>query len=256
MPRKKYNSKWFKTEKKAHIKELRIFCLPYAGGGASVFRNWSDYLPDFIDICPIQLPGREDRILESAIKDMDELVDILKKEIHDYLDLPYIIFGHSLGARIGFELTRSLINEYGIKPLQLIVAGSRAPEIPEPNPLHHLPDDKFIKELKRFSGTPEEVLDNKDLMGIFIPSLRADFSIDETWIFLEDEPLEIPITAFYGTDDPEASKKEISGWENHTSSDFELIPVKGEHFFINDEQDSFLKLLSDNIKNSITISTL
>ncbi|MES5955963.1 thioesterase domain-containing protein [Bacillus fungorum] len=126
------------------------------------------------------MPGRENRIRERPFYEMGKLVEAISETLFPYLQDPFIFFGHSIGARILFETSRHIRRKWNIQPTRLIVSGSRAPHILEPNPLHHLPDDKFIKELHRFSGTPEAILQNRGLMEIFLPTLRADFTIDET----------------------------------------------------------------------------
>lgn len=224
--------------------KIRLFCLPYAGGGASIYRGWTKSLPDDAGVYPIQLPGRENRIAEPPLCDMGELAGAISEAMVPYLQCPFILFGHSMGARIAFELARHLRRKWGIQPNCLIVSGSRAPHIPEPKPLHHLPDDEFVQELRRFSGTPEAILQSKELMGLFIPLLRADFTIDETYICSEEAPLDCPISAFGGTEDREAQREEIEAWKRHTSCDFTFEMIEGDHFFLQERRDVLLRSVS------------
>jgi surfactin synthase thioesterase subunit len=221
--------------------KVRVFCLPYAGGGASIYRGWAKAFPEGVGVYPIQLPGRENRITQPPLCEMSALVDAISEAIVPYLRRPFIFFGHSLGARIAFELARNLRKKWEIQPRRLIVSGSRAPHIPEPNPLHHLLDDEFVKELRRFSGTPEAVMQSRELMEIFIPILRADFTVDETYVYSEDMPLNCLISAFGGTEDMEASREEIEAWACHTSCDFSIEMIAGNHFFLQTEKDSLLR---------------
>lgn len=147
--------------------KIRIFCFPYAGGGASAYRNWGTYLPDYVGVYPIQIPGRENRITEKALTDMCELTDKIVSAIHPYLDTPYLVFGHSLGAKISYEVCNELREKQDNAPCHLIVSGSRAPHIPEPEPLHHLQDVDFIEAMKRYSGMSKEFLENRDLLNLF-----------------------------------------------------------------------------------------
>lgn len=220
---------------------VRLFCLSYAGGGASSYRGWNKELSDDVGVYPIQLPGRENRIAEPALHEMSELVEHISKEIAPYLQRPFIFFGHSLGARIAFELARNVRKKWEIQPCRLIVSASRAPHIAEPNPLHHLSDDEFVKELGRFSGTPEAVLKNRELMELFIPILRADFTVDETYVYSEDAPLDCPISAFGGTKDSEARREEIEEWMSYTNAEFRLEMIEGDHFFLQTERDVLLQ---------------
>nr|WP_092071394.1 alpha/beta fold hydrolase [Dendrosporobacter quercicolus]NSL49373.1 thioesterase [Dendrosporobacter quercicolus DSM 1736]SDM25793.1 Surfactin synthase thioesterase subunit [Dendrosporobacter quercicolus] len=220
---------------------IRVFCLPYAGGGASVYRGWAKELPEGAGIYPIQLPGRENRIAEPPARDMTTLVHEISRAIVPYLQQPFILFGHSLGARLAFEIARNIRRKWNLQPSRLIVSGSRAPEIPEPKPLHGLPDSAFIEELRRFSGTPEAVLQSRELMELFLPVLRADFTVDETYVYSADKPLECPISAFGGTKDPEAGSKEVQGWARHTSCSFSLEMLEGGHFFLQTARPALLR---------------
>jgi medium-chain acyl-[acyl-carrier-protein] hydrolase len=223
---------------------IRLFCLPYAGGGASVFRSWPGLFDADTGIYPVQLPGRENRIEERPFSNMQALVDGLSEALLPYLQQPFALFGHSIGARIAFELTRNLRKKWNLRPRHLIVSGSRAPHIPEPKPLHHLSDDEFVEELRRFSGTPEEVLRNRELMEMFIPVLRADFSVDETYLHAQDEPLDCPITAFGGTEDNEANRQELEAWACHTRAGFDFEMLEGDHFFLHSQRDALVRSVS------------
>ena len=234
-------SPWIIRDSFALDNVIRLFCFAYAGGGASVFRQWQVNFPGQIEVCPVQLPGRENRISEPLITNLDELVDIASVELAPYLGSPFVFYGHSIGARIAFELARNIRRKLGIRPCCLIVSGSRAPHIPEPNPLHHLSDNEFMNELRRFSGTPEAVLQSKELMEMFIPILRADFSIDETYVYSEDLPLDCPIFVFGGTEDVEAKIDELKGWADHTSEEVSLEMIRGGHFFLQTERNILLR---------------
>ncbi len=243
MESQKIATPWLLSEPEAKDK-IRLFCLPYAGGGASIYRGWAKAFSGDTGIYPIQLPGRENRITELPIYEMRELVVAISEAMRPYLQRPFILFGHSLGARIAFELVRNLREKWKIQPCCLIVSGSRAPHIPEPKPLHHLPDGEFVEELRRFSGTPEAILQSRELMEIFIPILRADFTVDETYAYTEAAPLECPIAAFGGTEDIEANREELGAWACHTSGDFTLEMIGGDHFFLQTRRDLLLQSIS------------
>lgn len=233
-----------------HTAPVRLFCFPFAGGGASAFRGWSERLPSHIQVCAVQPPGRENRIAEPPLDNVHELVAHLMPSMTPFFDKPFVFYGHSTGALVAFEFYRQLRRQGGPLPLHLIVSGSRAPHIPEPSPLHHLPEAEFIEELKRFSGTPEIVLQNKELMEIYIPILRADLAIEETYAFKEEDPLDVPLTAFCGSTDKEAPCPVMAEWKKHTSGAFSLHEIKGGHFFIKSEMPLFLTSVS-GILNSI-----
>jgi surfactin synthase thioesterase subunit len=223
---------------------LRMFCFPYAGGGAAAFRMWPEFLPDSVEVCGVQPPGRENRIGEEPIADVHELVARLLPSLAPWCDKPFIFYGHSTGGLVAFEMIRELRRQQMPLPLHLVVSAARAPHIPEPSPLHHLPREVFLQELRRFSGTPEAVLENSDLMEIYIPILRADLAIEEKYTLKEEAPINIPITAICGSEDDEAPKSVMEPWKRYTTDSFELIGLQGGHFFINSAREDLLSYLS------------
>ncbi len=223
---------------------IRLFCLPYAGGGASIYRGWNIATPECTGVYPIQFPGRENRIAEIPICEMDVLVASICDAIIPHLDRPFMLFGHSIGARIAFEMIRYLRKKWQIHPYRLIVSGSRAPHIPEPKPMHQLPFEEFVEALRRLSGTSEELLQNKELMALLIPTLRADFVVDETYVYQEDLLLECPISAFGGSEDMEATREEMEAWASYTHGEFTFEMVRGDHFFLKSHTDTLLQSIS------------
>ncbi|MEL7039347.1 MAG: thioesterase II family protein [Cyanobacteria bacterium J06592_8] len=227
---------------------LRLFCFHYAGGGALVFRNWSDYFPSSIELCAIELPGRGKRLREPAYTDLQSLVQALSSALYSYLDKPFVFFGHSMGGLVSFELARLLRREYNISPQHLFVSGCRAPHVPDNNPpIHQLSNSDFIQELRRFNGTPETILQNQELMDLLLPSLRADFTVLETYSYYDEPPLNSGITAFQGSEDRQISQAEMSAWEEQSSQDFCLYTLPGDHFFIHSHQGLLLEFLAEEV---------
>ncbi|GIQ70278.1 hypothetical protein XYCOK13_31020 [Xylanibacillus composti] len=185
---------------------------------------------------------------------MRVMSEAISEAIYPYLQCPFLLFGHSLGARIAFEVARNLRRTRGIQPCRLIVAGSRAPHIPEPRPLHQLPEEEFINELRRFSGTPEAILQSKELLQFFLPILRADFQLDETYVYVDDAPLDCPISVFGGTDDTEASREELDAWAAYTTGECSVEMIKGDHFFLKTQRDELLRSISQIMDQLLNIS--
>jgi medium-chain acyl-[acyl-carrier-protein] hydrolase len=224
---------------------LRLFCFPYAGGGALVFRNWPDILPREIEVCAIQLPGRGNRLRETAFRNMSLVVEAVGEEIVSLLDRPFAFFGHSMGAIIGFELARLLRRGGHELPTHLFVSGHKAPQIPKTEPFtFNLPDAEFIQELQRLNGTPREVLDHPELMQMMAPLLRADFESIQTYTYQHEPPLDCPITALGGLQDPDISRETLEPWREQTTSTFNLRMFPGDHFFLNTEQARLLRVLA------------
>ena len=225
---------------KQHLCDCFAFPMPEevlqpSGNGRKNFRPISRSVP-----CS---PRAEKIVLQPPpLADVHELVGSLLPDMEPFFDKPFVFYGHSTGALVAFELSRTLRERGGPLPEHLIVSGSRAPHIPEPSPLHDLPENEFIQGLKRFSGTPETVLRNRELMDIFIPILRADLAVEETYIFNKEELLDIPISAFFGQRDKEAPQSVVAAWEEHTCNSFFLHGIEGDHFFISKGQGINLRL--------------
>lgn len=228
---------------------VRLFCFPYAGGGASIFRTWSDRLPQEIEVCLVQLPGRENRIMEPPFSTMDALLSSLMPSLLPYLDMPYAFFGHSMGALISFELARFLRRTgHNNSPVHLFVSGRRAPQIPNSSPpTHHLAEPAFLGEIRRLKGTPEEVLQNAELLKVVIPLLRADFALCETYRYEKEIPLNYPISAFGGLQDEGVTRESLAAWQKQTSHPFKMHFFAGDHFFLRKEQSSLLHVLAQEL---------
>jgi medium-chain acyl-[acyl-carrier-protein] hydrolase len=244
------NNVWIKRTRQDPRTCFRLFCFPHAGGGASIFRAWPDRLPSEIEVCAIQLPGREERLREPPFARLSSLIDVLADVLYPYMDLPFAFFGHSLGSLISFELARRLRRQKALCPLQLFISGCRAPQIPDPDPpIHHLPDAEFIKELSRFNGTPKAVLDNPELMEVFLPLLRSDIRLYETYVYHHEAPLDCPITAFGGLEDEEVSREELAAWCDQTRNRYSMQMFPGDHFFLNGKQsNNLLEFISKDIR--------
>lgn len=231
---------------------FRLFCFPYAGAGASIFRTWSNDLPPEIEVCPIQLPGRENRLRESPYTRLSPLIQTLAPLLRPYLDIPFAFFGHSLGALISFELTRELRRQNWPVPVHLFISGSRAPQIPDLDlPIHRLPEPKFLESLRRLNGIPEEVLQNPDLMQLFLPVLRSDFAILETYFYSTQEPLDCPIFAFGGMEDRKVSQEALAVWRDQTCGEFRLQRFPGDHFFLHSNQQPLLQTIAQEIQKLV-----
>ena len=215
----KQNS-WIAYSKPNFQANLRLFCFPYAGGSARVFRDWQDFLPQNIQVCPLEIPGRGSRLMETPFDDMTALIKAIASAIKPCLDLPFAFFGHSLGALVSYELAVFLEREYGKSLTHLIVAGRQAPSIPDPNPKHALPKADLVAELGLMGGTPKEVLENQELLELLLPMIRADLKLDEAYHYENSEPLNCPITVFGGLDDPETTNESLEAWERHTHNSF------------------------------------
>jgi medium-chain acyl-[acyl-carrier-protein] hydrolase len=229
-------------------KRLRLLCFPYAGGSASSFSKWYARLPEMVDVCPIELPGRGRRIADRAFTHVQALAQALIKDVLPYFDLPVVFFGHSMGALISFELARAM-RKTGVQPVGLIVSGRRAPHSPLTAPrTFNLPDRDFTEELRRMKGTPDDVLEHAEFMEFMLPILRADFELCQTYTYLPEPPIHCPITLFMGEQDEEAKRQYIDAWKEQTLAEFRTYVIPGDHFFLRTEETLFLRMISAELK--------
>lgn len=228
---------WAVIPRRVPNPRLRLLCFPYAGGGASIYGRWHELLPPEVEVVAVQLPGRESRLAEKPFARMGPLVDTLSEVLKPYMDLPFALFGHSNGGLMAFELARRLRAEGRRMPLQLFVSGRPAPQVVLTEPIvHDLPDAEFRAALRRFGGTPEEVLENEEMMSLIEPLLRADFAIGETYTFVPGLPLALPISAYAGAADQEVPVWQVEAWKEQTSAPFVLKTFPGGHFFIHEDR--------------------
>ncbi|MEE1940373.1 alpha/beta fold hydrolase [Streptomyces sp. TRM 70361] len=214
---------------------LRLVCVPYAGGGTAAFQGWSDLLPDTVEPWFLRLPGRESRFREEPRTDVPVLVKEAAAVLGPALDGPYALFGHSLGALIAFELARELRRSHRREPVHLAVSARSAPHLPlRHTVIHQLPDDLLLKALdQRFNAIPPAIRDDPQLRALYLPVLRADVTLLETYAHTTADPLSCPVTAYGGEDDPEFGPGELEGWHQHTAARFRLRTFPGGHFFLN-----------------------
>jgi medium-chain acyl-[acyl-carrier-protein] hydrolase len=240
--------RWITRPRPLPRARLRLFCLPHAGGGASAFRGWADVLPADVEVCPVQLPGRENRIAEPAFDRLEPLVEALADAIDGYLDRPFALFGHSNGALMAFELSRTLRARGRPGPAHLFASGRRAPDLPaDSDPIHALPEAELLGELQRLGGLPPQLLEHRELLELLVPLLRADVAIHETYHFSEQAPLDCPITAYGGVADPKVSRAQLEAWGRHGAPPFTVRMVPGGHFYLQDDRAATLRTLSSDL---------
>ena len=212
--------------------QAHLFCFPWSGGQAVSYRSWERFMPASVQLCPIEFPGHGTRFSEALLDTVDELIPQLIRDILPILDRPFFVFGHSLGALLGFEFCRHLIEVHNIVPCRLFVSGRRAPQRKSPPTLRHtLLDQDLIDNVIELGGVPAELLDSGDLMSLILPILRSDFRLTELYENISPSPLPIPITAITGESDPEVSIQEMQDWKEVSADSFSLHSFDGDHFY-------------------------
>jgi medium-chain acyl-[acyl-carrier-protein] hydrolase len=230
--------KWILRPRPNAAARYRLFCFPYAGGGSSAYRTWAGELPTDVELCLVQMPGRESRWKDAPFLGMAELIATAHDALREHFDRPYMFFGHSLGGLVAFELSRALRASGTPGPAHLFISAHRAPQLPNPHPeMRHLEDGPFVDEIRRrYGGIPQAVLDTPDLLQLVLPCLRADFTVFETYQYVDGPSLDIPISAFGGTTDGYVKRDALAEWAAQTSRPFSLQMLPGDHFYLQNER--------------------
>ena len=226
----------------------RLFCFPYAGGGAALFRAWPAALPATIELCAVQLPGREERLHEAPLCRWPELLGQLTVALEPWLDKPFAFFGHSMGAVIALALAHYWRSRY--KPQQLFLSACPAPGALAQTPLHCLADAEFMAAVDaRYGNIPTAMLTQPELMALFVPSLRADFMLYETYTDYAATkgavtPLTCPLTIFGGLQDQLVRREDLMAWRSQTTGRCTIRMFPGDHFFLKSAQSPLLQATS------------
>ena len=224
------SNSWFINFQAANQPALRLFCFPYAGGSAAVFRELAGALPSGIELWAANLPGHGSRLQETPFSELAPLVKRLAQVFPD--DRPFALLGYSLGGRLAFELARQLRRQERHLPQHLFIIASAAPHLPpQGSTWHTLPDADLLAELRQYNGLPEVLLEEPEVLDLLLPALRADLTISATAGYARERPLPVPITALGGRSDPLVTPEALAAWREHTSEHFRLDLFDGDHFF-------------------------
>ncbi len=242
-------TEWIITPAPRPAAKLVLLCLPFAGGSSNSFRNWASILPPAVELRAVELPGHGFRLSEPLIDRLNDLLPVLTEGIADELDRPFALFGHSMGAILGYELTLLLQKQFPErKPVHVFLSGHGAPHLPQHEPpIHQLPEQEFIEKIKSYNGTPPEVFENKELLSLMIPILRTDFKMCETYQRDKIEKIDIPLTAMGGVQDPGATRADLEAWKEYTTRSFNVRMFPGDHFYLLHQKIALLQAILRDI---------
>jgi surfactin synthase thioesterase subunit len=239
---------WVSGIEEAVAGKLIVFCFPYAGAGALVYRAWRERLRGTATVCGIGLPGRESRLNERPFDSMEDLAPALAAGLLPVLREPFAFFGHSMGAGIAFEVTRWLRRNGHLLPRSLHVSAARAPQDRTKFPAAPDPtNEELLNQLRRLRGISSHILEKPELLEIAMTSLRADTRMYRRYRYTAEEPLAVPLFAYSGTADPSITPEQMEAWRAQTSVLFERREFPGGHFYIDSERDAFLDALGEDL---------
>jgi medium-chain acyl-[acyl-carrier-protein] hydrolase len=244
------SSRLLRTPPRLTNDTVRLFCIPYAGGSANIYNQWQDSAPSWLQICPIELPGRGWLGSIPPLKSLIGLADAIASAIGPYTNNFYAVFGHSMGALLAYEVILRLEAMSKFLPRRLFASASRAPFVPSQAPsVSHLSDIDFLHYLGEMEGTPKNVLQQTELMQVLLPVLRADFSLAESYLVKDLHRLQTPITALIGTLDKYASEKEMQLWTEVTTGAFRSVCFSGGHFFLNEQAPKMICAICEDLES-------
>jgi surfactin synthase thioesterase subunit len=238
---------WCRRYRPSRTATSRLVCLPHAGGSASFFLPVAAALSPEVDVVAIQYPGRQDRRAERPIDDMAVLADRVHGILRRQPEMPVTIFGHSMGAILGFEVVRRLEAD-GHGPVRLYASGRRAPSTHRDEAIHRRDDAGILAEVRKMNGTASTLLGDDDLMRAALPALRADYRATELYSCGEEITVNCPIIVLTGDNDPKTTVDEANAWATHTTGSFDIHVFPGGHFFLTDHAEAVLKIMDRNFR--------
>ncbi|MBZ9771000.1 thioesterase II family protein [Mesorhizobium sp. CO1-1-8] len=230
---------------------LRLFCFPFAGGSASAYRGWSAGLPQDVEVCPVQLPGREARYSEPAFRSIPELVPVLADVLRPMFDLPFAFYGHSLGSLIAFELAHELKSRGEEVPAGIFAAAHQAPKYPHGPAVSRLSEPDLIAHVEEMNPDAR-FSENPSLWKLILPILRVDLALCDYYVYRRRPKLSCAITAFGGAEDSGIAEAALNAWGEETEGPFSAHVLPGGHFFVAAERERLLALISEDCRRLMT----
>lgn len=218
------------------MKRITLFMLPYAGGSASVYLNWRKFMPSEVEISPLELPGRGRRYKEPLIDSAPAMVpDLIQSMKESGLSTPYAIFGHSMGSLLALETACELAKQGEPLPAALFLSGRNSPDVKVKQTYHHLPEPELLQEVIKMGGTPPELIENRELIELFLPIIRSDFKLVETYHYEQEMPLDCPFFILNGKKDAFIDSYDIENWSRFTLKPYSVKWFEGGHFYIHEQ---------------------
>ena len=228
---------------------VRLVCFPFAGSGASFYRKWGEFIPPHLEVWGIQLPGREERFREPLCMDPNQLISMIIEELQSFRDLPFALFGHSMGALLAFSVAHQLSEAKLRVPIHLFISGTPAPDIQAPSGYFTSFSNEFLlRRISELGLIPDTALGNPELNEILLPILRADLTILENLLTRDWQPLDIPLTVTGGNTDYMVDQTGLRGWSAYTKAGMELEMFQGNHFYLVKYQAELIRKITHRLE--------
>jgi surfactin synthase thioesterase subunit len=247
---------WLRRVRSAEGVRCRLICFPHAGGTASYFSHIVRALPEFVEALAVQYPGRQERYAEKCVDNLDELADGIFGslcDLRDLSDIPCVLFGHSMGSIVAYEVARRLERSDSGPPLGLIVSGRRAPSISRDENMRLLDDAGLVAAILKLGGTDPQILADRSMRRLILPAIRADYTAIETYRYLPEPGLTCSISVFIGESDPRVTSAEARAWQEHTTGPFSLRRFPGGHFYLNEQGASVVAALVQEMARYLAV---
>ncbi|MDB4987433.1 MAG: thioesterase [Myxococcaceae bacterium] len=224
----------------------RIVCFPFAGGSASVFREWGALLSPLLEVCAVELPGHGQRMAEKCGERADTILEEVSAGLRALPSLPTFVYGHSMGALLAFELARRMEWVSG-----LIVSGSHAPYSRPADKYKDMSESALVEQLRSFGGTPPAVFDDPMMLDLFLPPFRADLRVASSIDAQADDNVMCPLTVLAAVDDPEVPLRDAEAWSVHATGPFRFVRQDGGHFFLITRRAAVLSEIAQAVELSL-----
>jgi surfactin synthase thioesterase subunit len=232
--------------------KINLFCLPFSGGNSYSYRKLEQYTADFINIVALELPGHGKRMKEPLLNDITEMAEDVIEQMKNSFSEPYAIYGHSMGATLGYVVSQKIVQQKISPPIHLFVSGHQGPSVVDNKErLHVLPKEEFIEKVLAYGGIPDMVAQEKELMDLFVPIMRADFQALETYTHKPAQPLNVPITVMIGLGE-DITYEEALKWQEVTTQKISLKRFPGGHFFIFNHLPEIGRIISQTLEKSVS----
>lgn len=244
-------SPWFRHYRGPTPPRLRLVILPHAGGTAAFYHEWGEAFGPEVEVLVARYPGRQQRLDEPCLDRMEPLANEVTGALLPFTDLPLAVFGHSMGASLGYEVALRLERLHGVRLAGLFVSARNAPHRVVPKPEYLADDATLLAEVRRLGGTDATLLDDPEMRELLLPAIRADFAVVGSYQPRSPMPVDCPVVAYAGADDPSSPVADVRAWGEVAPAGFTLRVLPGDHFYLVGRRAEVVADLTARLVNTV-----